>query len=101
MISGMLTPALDRTRSGIRFESGSPAVLEPMPRMDVAAFVGFAERGPLHWPVVIEDMTQFEKVFGATPQLGWGQKGERMLGNLAESVSSFFIQGGQRCWIVR
>jgi len=101
MISGILMPALDRTRSGIRFEAGSPTVQEPIPRMDVAAFIGFAERGPLHWPVVIEDMAQFEKVFGATPQLGWGQKGERILGNLAESVSSFFIQGGQRCWIVR
>lgn len=101
MISGMIAPALDRARQGIRFEAGSPTVLEPMPRMDVAAFVGFAERGPLHWPVVIEDMAQFEKVFGATPQLGWGQKGERILGNLAESVNSFFIQGGQRCWILR
>ena len=101
MSSVMLSPAIGRSQPGIRFETVSPVKPEAMPRMDIAAFVGFAERGPLHYPVVIEDMAKFAEVFGATPQLGWNAKGERVLGNLAESVSSYFIQGGQRCWVVR
>jgi hypothetical protein len=101
MIAGMLNPVLDRTRPGIRFEAGPPPISEAMPRMDVAAFIGFAERGPLHWPVAIEDMAQFEKVFGVTPKLGWTEHGERIFGHLAESVSAFFTQGGRRCWVVR
>ena len=66
MNTGMLTPMLDRSRSGIRFEVAAPPMPEAMPRMDVAAFIGFAERGPLHCPVAIEDMSQFVKVFGDT-----------------------------------
>lgn len=101
MISGMLSSVLDRTRPGIRFEAVTPPLPEAMPRMDVAAFVGFAERGPLHCPVAIEDIVQFEKVFGVTPNLGWAANGERLTGHLAESVRAFFTQGGRRCWVVR
>ena len=101
MNTGMLTSVLDRSRSGIRFEVAAPPMPEVMPRMDVAAFIGFAERGPLHCPVAIEDMSQYEKVFGLTPKLGWAENGEQISGLLAESVNSFFIQGGRRCWVVR
>ncbi len=101
MNSGMLSTAFDRTRPGIRFESRTPPLQEAFPRMDVAAFIGFAECGPLHWPVAIEDMVQFETVFGVTPSLGWAKNGERIYGHLAESVRAFFTQGGLRCWVVR
>lgn len=101
MMSGMLTSALNRTRSGIRFDVVAATLPEAMPRMDVAAFIGFAERGPLHCPVAIEDMVQFERQFGVTPLLGWGADGRRLSGHLAESVRAFFRQGGRRCWVVR
>ena len=101
MNTGMLTPMLDRSRSGIRFEVAAPPMPEAMPRMDVAAFIGFAERGPLHCPVAIEDMSQFKKVFGEIAKLGWAENGEQFFGVLAESVNSFFVQGGRRCWVVR
>lgn len=100
-MSGMSSGVSGRTRPGIRFDAVIPPLPEAMPRMDVAAFVGFAERGPLHCPVVIEDMVQFEQVFGVTPKLGWAANGERLTGYLAESVRAFFTQGGQRCWVVR
>ena len=100
MISALHANVLKRTPPGIRFEVLSPPLSEAMPRMDVAAFVGFAQRGPLHWPVAIEDMEQFSKVFGVTPLLGWAASGERMSGYLAESVRAFFTQGGRRCWVV-
>src|SRR3712207_7471121 len=38
---------------------------EVLPRMDVAAFVGFAASGPLHLPVAVEDASQFAALFGA------------------------------------
>jgi hypothetical protein len=101
MIAGMLATVAERSRPGIRFETASPPVPEALPRMDVAALIGFAERGPLHCPVAIEDMSQFEKVFGETARLGWAENGEQISGLLAQSVNSFFIQGGRRCWIVR
>jgi len=37
--------------------------LDPL-RMDVAGFVGFAERGPLDTPVLVEDINQYRAVFG-------------------------------------
>ena len=98
---GMLSNSLNRTRSGIRFDVVAAPLVEAIPRMDVAAFVGFAERGPLHCPVAIEDMVQFERHFGATPRLGWCADGQRLSGHLAESVRAFFRQGGRRCWVVR
>jgi len=101
MNSGVFTAVLERSRPGIRFEVAAPSTPEALPRMDVAAFIGFAERGPLHCPVAVEDMVQFEKVFGSTPKLGWAENGEQISGLLAESVNSFFVQGGLRCWIVR
>ena len=36
-----------------------------LPRMDVAAFVGFAAAGPLDVPVAVEDAARFRDVFGA------------------------------------
>lgn len=101
MMPIMLSSVSGRTRPGIRFETMTPLLPEAMQRMDVAAFIGFAERGPLHCPVAIEDIAQFETVFGVTPRLGWAAKGERLSGHLAESVRAFFIQGGRRCWVVR
>ena len=38
---------------------------EPQPiRLDVPAFVGFAQRGPLNQPTAVEDINQYQAVFG-------------------------------------
>ena len=77
---------------GIYFEQrdASPPVMGPV-RTDVAGFVGITSRGPLHWPVRIENMTQFRHVFG----------GEIAQGYLAYAVREYFADGGNACWIVR
>ena len=81
-------------------------------RMDVAAFVGVAPRGPAreragpwpwavrrpkHWsvrrsvPVLIESWSDYRRHFG-------GFEGP---GLLPYSVATFFEQGGKRAWVVR
>src|SRR5262249_44773776 len=60
-------------------------------RTDVAAFVGIAERGPLHQPIPVESLRQFEAHFGGYTGAGY----------LAYTARAFFENGGRRCWIVR
>jgi hypothetical protein len=60
-------------------------------RMDVAAFVGLAERGPIDAPVVLESFEEYRAWFGAPG-------GGRLLG---QSVWLFFANGGHRCVVVR
>jgi hypothetical protein len=56
-------------------------------RLDVAALIGLAERGPVNTPVVIDDARQFEAAFGrALPGL-----------KLPLAVRLFFANGGRRC----
>ncbi|WP_284187167.1 hypothetical protein, partial [Zoogloea oryzae] len=60
-------------------------------RLDVAALIGLAERGPVNTPVVIDDARQFEAIFGrALPGL-----------QLPLAVRLFFANGGRRCVVVR
>jgi hypothetical protein len=60
-------------------------------RTDIAAFVGIAERGPLHTPVAVTTWEQFQTIFGNFIREGY----------LAYSVKAFFENGGARCHIVR
>ena len=53
-----------RRLAGIRFFNRPPELPEKLPRMDIAAFVGFASAGPLQQPVVLEDTAQFAAIFG-------------------------------------
>ena len=70
--------------------------------MDVAVFVGFAASGPLHTPVVVEDVAQFLDVFGDAVPVAWDERrGEYEYSHLAPSVRAFFRNGGRRCWIIR
>lgn len=97
----MITRAPHRL-PGIRFEFQAPPPTDVLPRMDVAVFIGFAESGPLHMPVVVEDVAQFTATFGNNVPLAWDQqRGEQVYASLAPVVRSFFHNGGQRCWIVR
>jgi phage tail sheath protein FI len=60
-------------------------------RMDVAGFVGIAERGPVDMPVPVESWRQFRSYFGGFTRSGF----------LAYTVKAFFDNGGRRCWVVR
>lgn len=60
-------------------------------RTDIAAFVGLAERGPLHLPWPVESWRQFQTLFGDFVPFGY----------LAYAVKAFFDNGGRRCYIVR
>jgi len=86
---------------GIAFRVETPTMVD-LPRMDIAAFVGFAQRGPLDIPVVVESYANFVDIFGDVYQLAWDEEsGIWQTACLAPAVNAFFTQGGQRCWIVR
>jgi hypothetical protein len=87
---------------GIRFETVPPQHEAVLPRMDIAVFVGFAASGPLHILVPVEDVAQFEEIFGSDLPLAWdAARGEVVTAYLAPVVRDFFRNGGRRCWIIR
>lgn len=91
-----------RRLPGIEVDVAPPAAVDALPRMDVAAFVGFASTGPLHLPVAVESAAQFAAVFGADAPLAFDLKrGERAYAHLGPSVRAFFANGGRRCWVLR
>lgn len=82
-----------------------PATLA-LPRLDVAAFAGFAQRGPLHTPVALEDVDTYRAVFGGDVALA--RDGEAVVASaqtvrahLPSAVAAFFKNGGRRCFVVR
>ncbi|HEY6000572.1 MAG TPA: hypothetical protein VI078_14900 [bacterium] len=94
--------AARRELPGIRFEGQTRDLDEVLPRMDVAVFVGFAETGPLHLPVAVEDAQQFQSIFGGNVRLAWDRlRGRWTYAHLAPAVNCFFANGGDRCWVVR
>ncbi|MGY1727840.1 hypothetical protein ACI79J_12800 [Geodermatophilus sp. SYSU D01062] len=87
---------------GISFTTDPPQLPETLPRMDVAAFVGFAAAGPLDVPVVVEDVQRFREVFGPDVELAREVGDARMRSShLGPAVEEFFRGGGRRCWVVR
>lgn len=95
-------PPPPRRLPGVRFEAPPPAPDEALPRMDIAFFVGFADRGPLETATAVETLEQFEAVYGTGIVLARdADSGEAVTGLLHPCVRSFFSQGGQRCWILR
>src|SRR4051812_34420805 len=69
-------------------------------RLDVAGFVGFAERGPLDTPILLEDFAQYQQVFGGDLAVA-RQAGRPVFAHLPGAVRAFFGQGGRRCYAVR
>lgn len=57
----------------------------------IAAFLGFAQRGPANQPIFIDSFSSFKRTFGGAVA------GESMY----YSVRSFFENGGAACYIVR
>jgi hypothetical protein len=89
-------------RPGITFETATPPVPDTLPRMDVAAFVGFASRGPIDRPVPVEDVARFRDVFGPPLELVREVGSDRRrTAHLHRAVEAFFRNGGRRCWVVR
>ena len=96
----MIDPA--SRRPGVYFETAPRPAADVLPRMDVAAFVGFAERGPLDVPVPVEDPARFRELFGTDPALARDPESGRIEGALlGPAVEAFFANGGRRCWVVR
>lgn len=87
---------------GIAVEVPPAAFPDALPRMDVALFVGFAERGPVHQPVAVESVDAFASVFGGDLALahGSGDDGPAMAA-LPPSVRGFFSNGGTRAFVIR
>jgi len=56
-----------------------------------AAFVGFAERGPVNQPTFVPNFTEFINTFGGFIKGGY----------LAQSVYGYFQNGGGRCFVTR
>jgi hypothetical protein len=91
-----------RRLPGIAFEAQPPAPRRVLPRMDIAAFVGFAASGPVDVPVAVESAAQLADVFGEDAPLAWdAERGEQAYAQLAPAVRAFFRNGGRRAWVVR
>jgi len=60
-------------------------------RIDIAAFIGYAQKGPCDLPMRVSSMRQFLSIFGEPLALG----------HLAAAVKGFFENGGAVCYIIR
>jgi hypothetical protein len=80
----------------------SPALppAEQLIRLDVAALVGFAERGPIGVPVALPDFSGFGTIFGGDVVLA-SDDGKPVYAQLPQAVKAFFDNGGVRCYAVR
>ncbi|HVF50277.1 MAG TPA: phage tail sheath C-terminal domain-containing protein [Pyrinomonadaceae bacterium] len=63
----------------------------PLLRMSVTGFVGQAERGPLDYPQQLTSWGQFRDIYGDF--VGYSY--------LSFAVFGFFLNGGERCYVVR
>jgi hypothetical protein len=91
-----------RRLPGFRFDVQTPPPADVLPRMDIAVFVGFASAGPLHTPVAVEALAQFQEIFGDDLPLAWDPLGgQQLFAHLSPAVRDFFRNGGRRCWIIR
>lgn len=60
-------------------------------RTDITAFIGLAQRGPLHQAKRVDSWQQFQTLFGNFIAGGY----------LAYSIKAYFENGGRRCYVVR
>lgn len=98
----MILPQAAHRRPGLRVQARPSGPSPALPRMDVAAFVGYATRGPLDVPVPVEDVERFTALFGPDPELAWDEhRGQVVHAVLGGAVRSFFRNGGRRCVVVR
>ncbi|HYY96745.1 MAG TPA: hypothetical protein VE713_19730 [Pyrinomonadaceae bacterium] len=86
---------------GVYFLPNPPQRGLGLPPLDVAAFVGFAERGPLDWPVAVEDLDSYRAIFGGDLAVARERGGASVYAHTPSAVASFFANGGRRCYVVR
>jgi|GEM_PF-867986 len=88
---------------GVYFLPPPPPAAPLLPPLDVAAFVGFAARGPLDLPVPVEDSGTYAAIFGGDLAVAEDpeQAGQTVYANLPRSIDGFFANGGRRCYVVR
>lgn len=86
---------------GLRCDPALPLAVDDAIRLDVAAFVGFAERGPVDDPQPVEDPAQYEAVFGGDLPLAIDDQGVPVYAALPSAVRSYFDNGGRRAYVVR
>src|SRR5260221_953197 len=87
--------------AGVSFLPPPRAVGLGLPPLDVAGFVGFAQRGPLDTPIAIDDLNHYAAVFGGDLPLAREQGGTTVYARLPDTVATFFANGGRRCHVVR
>jgi hypothetical protein len=85
---------------GVLCETRMPNLGSRPLRLDVAAFIGLAERGPLDVPVLVEDISQYRLIFGGDLPLA-RVDGRPLFAHLPRAVEAFFENGGRRCYVVR
>ena len=84
---------------GVDCRPALPPAEQPI-RGDIAAFVGFAERGPVDTPVPVVDYASFTAIFGGDYVLA-SEGGKPVYAALPAAVKAFFDNGGVRCYAVR
>ena len=57
----------------------------------IAAFVGFARRGPVNEPTTVQSFAEFSRMFGGL----WSES------TMSQAVSQFFLNGGSQAVIIR
>lgn len=85
---------------GVVCQTSLPPQRDDPLRLDVAAFVGFAQRGPLDTPVAVEDISQYRLLYGGDLLVA-RDGGRPVYAHLPTAVQSFFDNGGRRCYVVR
>jgi hypothetical protein len=66
----------------------------------MAAFVGFAPAGPINYPTLITNWTQYVETFGSLEN--GGTRNAHMNGAfLSHAVYGYFLNGGGRCYVTR
>ena len=96
-----MTLTTDLRLPGVYFLPTPEQPARDLPPLDVAAFVGYAARGPLDYPVAIEDIATFKAIFGGDLALARQEAGGAIYANLPTAVNLFFANGGRRCYVVR
>lgn len=84
---------------GVDCSPALPPAEQPI-RLDVAALVGFAERGPVGVPVAVPDFAAFATIFGDDLVLA-SDDGKPVYAQLPQAVKAFFDNGGVRCYALR
>src|SRR5262245_15756431 len=97
-----MSPAAPKIRlPGVAFRPSPPMPGPELPLLDVAAFVGFTERGEPNVPIAVNDVLEYRDKFGGDLPLARTTAGRTIYAQTPSAVSAFFANGGRRCYVVR